>query len=97
MRITTSDIDPLAEVECLGRLLHASIAANRYQEAGGLAARCVALHGPSTHHVIVSILTRARHIAILQRSLLASRLASVRRAAEYLDSNPPSTHGAVRG
>lgn len=75
------------QLEQLGSLLCASIAAGRYDEARQLAERCVAVRTTETHDAIVSILEKAREIAVLQRAIATERLAHVRQAAQY---SPPA-------
>ena len=75
------------QLEQLGSLLCASIAAGHYDKACELAERCVALRTAETHDAIVSILEKAREIAVVQRSITAERLAHVRQAAQY---SPPA-------
>ena len=75
---------PPPQLDQLGRALHRSLSANRYQEAREYAARCVELRTPENHAAVMSILQRARQIAMVQRTRTAARLDSLRGASEYL-------------
>jgi len=73
------------EIEKLGSALCCSIAANHFEEAGELQQRCTALHSPETHDELIAILEQARRVAIVQRSLAATRLASIQSASRYCE------------
>ena len=84
---------PAVEIEELGRLLCASIAAGRYEEARLLVERCGALHRTETHHALLTILEKARETALVQRSITAERLAHVHQASHYsLPAEPKILH-----
>lgn len=72
------------QLDDLAKALHRSLTANRFEEARRYAARCVELRTPENHAAVMSILQRARQIAMVQRTRTAARLESLRRAGEYL-------------
>ncbi len=73
----------LHEVVKLGDLLFRSIAANRYDFAQECSSRLLALHSTETHAPILSILERARRVALIQRAAASSRLSDLDRANRY--------------
>lgn len=88
MPITTPLHNPnliLQEIGKLGDLLSRSIASHRYDFAQECSARLLALHSDETHAPILSILERARRIALIQRSAASSRLSDLARASRYLE------------
>ena len=88
MPITSPDINDVQDLEVLAQSLGRSISAGRYEEARELADRCVALGGvlmdtPGNHEMLLTILERARRLAIAQRSLASMQLANIESAARY--------------
>ena len=71
------------EVGKLGELMFRSIAANRYDFAQECSSRLLALHSTETHAPILSILERARRLALMQRATASSRLSDLDRASHY--------------
>jgi hypothetical protein len=71
------------DLEMLAQSLWRSISAGRYKEAQQLADRCVALDLDGNHEMLLTILERARRLAIAQRSLASARLANIESAARY--------------
>ncbi len=100
MLITTPTHNPnliLQEVAKLGDLLSRSIAANRYDIAQECSARLLALHSDESHASILSILERARRIALMQRSAASSRLSDLARASRYAYGMENSSRYVGRG
>lgn len=95
MQTASQATSPIAELERIADLLYRSLTANRFAEAQQYADECAALHSFETHATIMSILERAREIALAQRSLAALRLGDLHRAGEYL--NQAGDSSSVRG
>jgi hypothetical protein len=85
------------EVESLGESLCRGIAAHRYEEAQKLIDRCLELHTAANHHLILSILERARRLAIVQWTLVPQRLARLESAARYAANPGDGKHYIVSG
>jgi len=81
---------PALQLEDLALALHRSLSANRFEEARRYAARCVELRTPENHAAVISVLRRAQQIATVQRTRCAERIASLRRASEYLRNSSKS-------
>jgi len=78
MQIILPDINAsVQDLEGLAQSLWRSISAGRYEEAQQLAGRCVALDLDSNPERLLTILERARRLAIAQRSLTCARLANI--------------------
>jgi hypothetical protein len=73
----------MQDLEVLSQSLCRSICAGRYEEARELAERCSELDSTANHETLLTILERARRLAIAQRSLASTRLANIESAARY--------------
>ena len=82
----TSPIDDLAQD------LFRSISANRYEEAQECIDQLAAFHSAATHNLIMSVLERARNLAITQRGLACSALANLKSANNYSPEDGDQTH-----
>ena len=85
------------ELNRLDQSLSRAITANQFEAAREIVAQCVSLHSNETHPQILSILERARRLAIVQRSMSATRLAEIQSATQYAATELPTQQYLTRG